>query len=201
MPATVSIFYDKGGSDDNPGSELDRGAGGIRFRTDDDADTIDDTNPIPIPSAGVKLSYYVHLYMKVTGGSFTQIDNVKFYTGGGNLYGDAGVDLFVGDETPINNITGPSQGGYDLAATGSTEGDSGAEMVVNHAHLTNPRLDASAITSGAPKDISISETGNIIDAAPALQKTDYIVAQIEVDNTATAGTKSAETLTWRFDET
>ncbi len=195
MAATVHVHYDKGGSVDAPGSELDRDAGGIRFRTDDDADTIDDTNPLPIPGAGNIQSFWVHLYIKVTAaGGFTQIDNVKFYTGGGNLYGDAQVDLDVGDETPNNALTGPDQTGYD-PATGTVGAD--GDLLTTHADITAV-TDAATFTSAAVKSVSITEAGGIINVIN--EKCDYVLLQIVISSTATAGVKSSETLTFRYDE-
>lgn len=190
MAATVSIFADKGATP----SAVDVVSTGIKFRTDDNPDTIDNTNPIPIPSAGTKRSFWVHLYLKVTGGTFTDISNVKFYTAGGTLYGDAGVTLYVGTETPTKNSG--SNAGY-TQATG-TVGDSGSEMVVGHAVVT-AKANANIFVVGSPKAITISEAGNIINAVN--ETSNYVVLQLDVANTATAGTKTAETLTFRYDET
>ncbi len=81
MVATVKVFYDFGGSDGNPATEQDTSSLGppnLRFKTNDNA-TIDNQDPIPIPTSGSVDSYWKHVYLKFTGGTFTQIDNVKFY--------------------------------------------------------------------------------------------------------------------------
>lgn len=195
MAATVHVHYDKAGVDNAPGSELDRDAGGVRFRTDDNADTIDDSNPLPIPGAGNIQSFWIQLYIKVTAaGGFTQIDNVKFYTAGGNLYGDAEVNLLVGDETPTNNLTSPSQAGYAVAL--GTVGADGTIMT-SHSDITGT-TNANLATSASPKDVTISEATSIIDVIN--EKCDYVVLQIQISSTATAGVKSSETLTFRYDE-
>lgn len=190
MAATVAVCVDKGSTP----TEVDVTSNGVRFRTDDNPNQIDDTYPVPLPVAGTKYSYWVHLFLKVTGGVFTQVNNIKFFTAGGSLYGDAGVDLMVGTETPEKNSG--STAGYDEAV--GTEGDSGTEMTSGHSGITATTNANLAITS-APKDVSISEAGGAIDAAG--ETSDYVVLQINVGTSAVRGLKSAATLTFRYDET
>jgi hypothetical protein len=79
MVATVAVFFDFGGSNGTPATEQDTSSLGppnLRFKTADDA-TIDNQNPIPIPSGTAINSFWKQIYLKVTGGTFTQIDNVN----------------------------------------------------------------------------------------------------------------------------
>ena len=76
--------------------------------------------------------------------------------------------------------------------------DSGDEMVAAHAGLTSS-VDAFSKTQASPlSGPSISEGGNVIDAVG--ETTDYLVLQMEVDDTASPGDLANETLTFQYDE-
>ena len=83
--------------------------------------------------------------MKVTGGTFTQIDNVKFYTDGGGF--GTGISTFVGNQIASTKNSGTNSG-Y-VVATG-TVGTSGNAMVASHAGVS-AQTDAFTFTSGSPK--------------------------------------------------
>jgi len=192
MAATVSIFVDKGATP----TEVDVGSGGFRFRTDDSPDTVDNTSPIPIPNAGTKYSFWVHLFMKITGGTPGTINNVKFYTSGAApLYGDAGVTLKVGDGNQTKN-SGSTAGYDEPSGNGEVIGDTGVELT-NHANVASS-TDGVTHTPASPRDVNISEAGAVMDAAG--ETTDYVILQLEVSTTATAGDTASETLTFRYDE-
>jgi hypothetical protein len=193
MAAVFKMMFDFGGSDGTPGTEQNVEALGppcIRFKTADDA-TIDTNNPVPIPSAGTKYSYWKQIYMECTTGPDTQVDNVKFYTDGGG-YG-TGITTKVGTETPTKNSGANT--GYEVAT--GTPGDTGDEMVAAHAGLTGS-ADAFSFTSGSPKTLSISEAGNIINAIGEM--TNYLIFQVEVGTTAAPGDKGNEVMTIMYDE-
>lgn len=194
MAADMSVYFDFGGSDTSPGTEQDTDALGpprMRFKTADDA-TIDLNNPIPIPAAGTKYSYWKQIYLYCTAAPATQVDNIKFYSDGSNF--GTGITVKVGDETPVK--TNASSAGYEVAT--GTPGDTGDEMVANHAGLTGSTELFANYTSGSPKSVTINESGNIINAIG--ETSNYIILQMEVINTASPGTLSSETLTWRYDE-
>ncbi len=194
MAADMSVYFDFGGTDTSPGSEQDTDALGpprLRFKTADDA-TIDLNNPIPIPAAGTKYSYWKQIYLLCSTAPDTQVDNIKFYSDGTNF--GSGVTVKVGDETP--DKTNASNAGYEVAT--GTPGDTGDEMVAAHAELTGSTELFGNYTSGAPKDVSITEAGNIINVQN--ETSDYIILQMEVTSAASPGTLSSETLTWRYDE-
>ena len=116
MVATVATFFDFAGVNGTPGTQQDTSGlapVNVRFKTADDS-TIDANDPIPIPGGGPNYSFWKHLYMRVTGGTFTQINNVKFFTDGTNF--GTGIVTSVGDQLPINNSG--SQAGY-VVATGT----------------------------------------------------------------------------------
>ncbi len=193
MVAIVATFFDNQGVDGTPANQDDTSGFGppnVRFKTADDS-LIDANDPIPIPVAGTNFSFWKHLYLRVTGGTFTQIDNVKFFTDGTNF--GTGIVTSVGDQNPINNSL--SQASYILAV--GTVGTTGTEMIVGHSGITS-KTDAFTFTSGSPRTVTISEVGGIINATG--ERTDYNVFQMAVDNTAGPGDLVDETWTYQFDE-
>lgn len=163
----------------------------LRFRTDDE-NTQDSTNPIPIVTGQTKRSYYRHVYLYCSAAPGTKVDNIKIYTDGGGF--GTGVTVYSGDETPTKNSG--SSAGYDLAT--GTPGDTGDELVASHQDIT-AKSDFFGYTSpGSEKSVSISEVGNIIDAIG--ETSDYVVLQMDVADTASPGTLTAETFTWQYDE-
>lgn len=203
MVATVAVFFDFGGTDGNPGTQQDTSGlapVNVRFKTADDS-TIDANNPIPIPGAGTNRSFWKQLYLEVTGGTFTQINNVQFYTDGTGF--GTGITVNVGDQLPTKNSG--SNAGYEVAT--GTVGTSGDDMnsttnpTTGHTGITSV-TDAFTYTSGStfnPGDVNaISEAGNIIDATG--ESTNYWVFQMDVDNTASPGDLADETWTYQYDE-
>jgi len=190
MVATVAVFVETG-----PNAtpvETDTSALGppnIRFKTADDS-VIDANNPIPIPTSGTNRSFWKHIFLKATGGTFTQIDNVKFFTDGTGF--PTGITVNVGDETPTKNSG--STAGYDQAT--GTVGTNGDELTT-HANIT-AKTDAFSFTSGSPKTVTISEAGAIIDASG--ETTNYVVGQMDVADTASPGDLADETWTFQYDE-
>lgn len=195
MAATMDVYFDFGGADTAPGTNQDTdglGPPNIRFKAADDA-TIDTVNPIPVPAAGTNYSYWKQVYLYCANADSNTMDNVKFYSDGTIGFG-TGVTLMIGDETPEKNSG--SDDGYEVAT--GTPGTSGNEMVAAHADLTGS-TDAADLTSGSPLTVSVSESGNEINAAG--ETTDYVILQVNVGTTASAGLTASETLTFQYDET
>ena len=193
MVATVAVFFDFGGSNGSPATEQDTSSLGppnLRFKTADDA-TIDNQNPIPIPSGAAINSFWKSIYLKVTAGTFTQIDNVKFYTDGGGF--GTGIITYVGDQLPVKNSGANT--GY-VVATG-TAGTSGNEIVASHAGIS-AKTDAFTFTSGSPMTITISEASGLMNAIG--ETTNYLVTQMNVASTAGPGNLADETWTYQYDE-
>jgi len=190
MVATVAVFVTNGVNAtpiDTDTSGL--GPPNIRFKTADDA-VIDANNPIPIPTSGTNRSFWKTKFLEATGGTFTQIDNVQFFTDGTGF--GTGITTNVGDQTPTHNSA--STAGYDQAT--GTIGTTGDELTT-HTNIST-KTDAFTFTSGSPKSISISESGAVIDAVG--ESTDYLVSQMDVTTTASPGDLADETWTFQYDE-
>lgn len=149
-----------------------------------DAHSTNDTaSPITIPAAGTNYSYWVVTRLDCTVTPATALNNLKWYTDGGNGFG-------TGITCKMNTATGYVQ------ATGST--GNGTQLTTgNYATLAGSPTDAFAFTSGSPKSV----TGSISNPSTG-QFGDRVVYQIEVASTASPGpTTTQETFTWSYDET
>lgn len=89
MPATVQLVEKNGAG----GTQTDKTSGNIRFKNADNA-TVDTANPLVKPGAGVDYSFEKWLRLNVSGGTYTEISNVKVYMDGGNGLG-TGVALYA----------------------------------------------------------------------------------------------------------
>jgi hypothetical protein len=193
VTATLQEKLDTGGSDGNPANQdvIDAlGPPRIKFKTADNK-TIDNVNPIPKPAAGTNYSFWKSIYLRCSVAPSSQCDNFKYYTDGGGF--GTGIALKIGTQHPVK--TSISNAGYEVAT--GTIGETGNEMVAGHAGLS-ASSDLFGYTSAAPKSVTCGEAGNIINAIG--ETTNYILLQAEVINTASAGTPSNETFTWKWDE-
>lgn len=91
MVATVRVV-EKNGSSASP-TLTQKDGGTVRFKNADDAN-VDLNNPMVIPSSGSDWSFEKWLRLEITGGTFTEITNLKFYTDGANNFG-TGVNLWA----------------------------------------------------------------------------------------------------------
>ena len=89
MAATVQIVEKNGAG----GTTTDKTSGTIRFKNADNS-TVDTGNPMVKPGAGVDYSFEKWLRLNITGGSYTQITNIKAYTDGSSGFG-TGVNLWA----------------------------------------------------------------------------------------------------------
>lgn len=89
MPATVQIVEKNGAG----GTTTDKTSGTVRFKNADNA-TVDLVNPMVKPPSGVDYSFEKWLRLNVTGGTYSQITNIKAYTDGSNGLG-TGVLLYA----------------------------------------------------------------------------------------------------------
>lgn len=89
MAATVQIGEKNGAG----GTFTDKTSGTIRFKNADDA-TVDLNSPMVKPTSGTDYSFEKWLILKVTGGSYSQITNIKAYMDGSNGLG-TGVGLYA----------------------------------------------------------------------------------------------------------
>lgn len=82
MAATVTIVEKTGAG----GTNTDKTSGTVRFKNADNA-TVDLNNPMVKPGSGSDFSFEKWLRMNVTGGTYSQITNVKLYSDGANGLG------------------------------------------------------------------------------------------------------------------
>jgi hypothetical protein len=194
MAITLSVRFDFGGSDTNPGTEQDVDALGppnLVHKLADNAN-IDTNNKLVIPGAGSGPYYgfWKQIYLYCDDPDGYTISNVRLYSDGGNSYG-TGVDLKVGLQFPTKN--NGSDAGYEVATGSTTTGD---EVVANHGGITSV-ASIFTYTVSSPLTVSISEAGSIINAAG--ETTNYVVLQMSLANTATAGTLPNETCYFAYD--
>ena len=88
MAATVQIVEKNGAG----GTQTDKTGGTVRFKNADNS-TVDLLNPMVKPPSGSDWSFEKWLRLNITGGSYTQITNVKAYTDGSSGLG-TGVNLW-----------------------------------------------------------------------------------------------------------
>jgi hypothetical protein len=82
MAATVQIIEKNGAG----GTPTDKTSDTIRFKNADNA-TVDTSNPLVKPSSGTEYSFEKWLRFNVSGGSYTEITNVKAYSDGSSGLG------------------------------------------------------------------------------------------------------------------
>jgi hypothetical protein len=183
MVAAFQVLLDLTGTDNTPGSEVV--VANLRFNAEDTNDQ-DLASPVIIPGAGTEYSYIKHIYLDCTTAPDTQVDAVKLYTDDALGWG-TGVTVQVGDGVQTKNSG--SSAGYDVADA--------QEVITTHTHVS-AKTDLFTYDSAAPRTMTISEAGSIINAIG--ESSDYAVVNMEVASTAVAGTKTAETVTWQYDE-
>lgn len=145
-------------------------AGGSLRFKQADNDTVDANNPVPVPAAGTNYSWIKNLRLFATTTPSNTINNIKFYTDGANGLG-TGVTLNV--------------------KTSATYVD----PVANEDTVLSSTTDAFTYTSGSPLSVSGSLSNPSTGAIG-----DFVVLQIAVGTTASAGTSGSETLTMQYDE-
>lgn len=188
MVATFNTYLDYGGAENAPGFSVSIDALGppmLRWKRADNS-TIDNVDPIPIPAGADNYARWKSIYLRCSAAPSLQVDNVRIYSDG-VLWGATAV-VDVGDETPTKNSG--SSAGYDVADVNLT-------MVVNHTDITGITNFILAIV-GAPKAVSISEAGAIINAIG--ESSNYVVLQMHVTNAAVQGDLANTTITWLYDE-
>lgn len=89
MAATVQIIEKNGAG----GTGTDKTSGTIRFKNADNA-TVDTGNPMVKPGAGTDYSFEKWLRLNVTGGTYTEITNIKAYCDGSVSFG-TGVTVYA----------------------------------------------------------------------------------------------------------
>lgn len=149
----------------------------VRFCT---ADVSNDTTTYPLvkPSSGTNYSYVKWLRLNADTSPTGTINNVKFYTDGANGFG-TGVTVKGITTATYSQATGTSGTTGDLSSTVYTSG-----------------TDVFTYTSASP----LSVTGTITNPSTGII-TNYVAMQMALSTSVSAGTLTAETFTWRYDET
>ena len=88
MAATVQIVEKNGAG----GTKTDKTGGTVRFKNADNS-TVDLLNPMVKPGAGSDWSFQKWLRLNITGGTFTQISDIRAYTDGSSGLG-TGINLW-----------------------------------------------------------------------------------------------------------
>jgi len=196
LVATVGVYQCNGGSDGASGNENEITAS-TRLQTKDQFAPTDTTYPIPIPTSGYKYSFWVHVYLKITGGTFTKINNVRFYSDGsiGWTFGTNG-ELRRGNRDSGDKGC-PMDTEYDVATgTDGDTGDSIEDGANGHGYYNTQTVKTANVandTEGSPATIdSTDHTGT--------GKCKAVVVQVRVATNATQGEQTDETLTMKYDE-
>lgn len=198
MAATVTIRQAYGGSDGSPGSESsDLTSASTRLQTQDTFDATNETHPVPIPTAGFKYSYWIHVYLKIETAPSVKINNIRHYFDGtiGWAMGTGGMLMRGNRDT--GDIGAPMDTEYDVATgTAQDTGDAIDDGANGHDYYkaqTSPIENAEVDTVGSPATIDSTdhtETG----------KSKAIVLQVKVASDATSGEQTDEEGTWKYDE-
>lgn len=147
----------------------------VRFCTAD-AYNPGTANPLVKPSAGSNYSYKKSIYLNADTSPSGTINNIKWYTDG--TIGWTGVIIQAGTTDTYAQATG-------------TEGTTGAQMT-GQTNQASAATFTSASPLSVPGSISNPDTGKI---------SDYVVLQAVLSTSAVAGTLTAETASFSYDET
>jgi len=196
MVATVGIYQANGGSDGSPLSENEITTS-TRLQTADQFAPADLTYPVPIPASGWNYSYWIHVYLKITGGTFTKINNVKFWSDGSIDWTlGTGGELRVGNRD-TGDIGCPMPTNYEVAT--GTQGETGHAIedgVNGHTYYngqTTPTQNVANFTSTNKATVDTTDHTTTGDCKA-------VVLQVKVGSDATQGEQPDETLYFSYDE-
>jgi hypothetical protein len=127
MAATVQIVEKNGAG----GTQTDKTSGTVRFKNADNS-TVDLNNPMVKPGAGSDWSFEKWLRMNVSGGTYTQITNVKVYTDGSS--GWTGVNLWA---KAVASYATPAEGTASTGYTNAFTYTSGAALSLGAGPFTS----------------------------------------------------------------
>jgi len=161
-----------------------------------DNPTADTTNPVQIPaSGGTNYSYWVSTSLFYNASLSSTISNIRWFSGGisGNNFG-TGIDCWGNKASSYYPATG-------------TVGQTGTKLtLVNSNH---PGLDFEPVavwpwTVSSPLgQVGMLFNGGVSGSTAKTSRPfgQLFVYQIRVDSTASAGTSTAQTFTFKYDET
>lgn len=176
MPATVEISELNGAGQ----TRTNKTSGTIRFKRADDA-TVDLNNPLIVPTAATEYSYQKWNRLYISGGTYTQIDNLRAYTDGTNSYG-ANIKLWW-----------KSASTYATPIIPSTAQDPPQ-------HSASPMVNAFTYIVGSPLDMDDLNTGPFDNTGVPKHVGNYLIQVLEIEVGATQGVKAAEPISFSFDE-
>jgi hypothetical protein len=177
MPATVLIREANGAGP----TMTDKTSGTIRFRNSDSA-TVDNNNPLVVPTASTEYSFRKVLRMHISTGTFTEVSNPNFYLDGTNSFG-TGRKLW-------RAVTGTYTQGAKPTITNDPPQFPGA----------TPMVDAFGATVGAPQDMDATNAGPFNSTGLPKDIGDYLNLVAELEIGASQGVWPGETGTWSWDE-
>lgn len=154
----------------------------VRFCTTDGQDT--STYTLFKPSSGTNYSYIKTIFLNVDSGLTGTANNVKLYTDGTNSYGTG---IAVKTTTPSNTYATIADNASGAQGTQGTTG--------TVASWFSGGTDVFSYTSASP----LSVTGSLTATTGRLSY--YVGLQMSLSTAVSNGTLSAETFTWRYDET
>jgi hypothetical protein len=155
MAATVQIIEKNGAG----GTPTDKTSGTIRFKNADNS-TVDLVNPMVKPGAGSDWSFQKWLRMNVTGGTYSQITNVKAYSDGSSGLG-AGINVWAkavaSYATPAEETASTGYANFFTYTSGSAL-SLGAGPFTGTGEKGDHLVMAAEVTSSASGGLTPSET-------------------------------------------
>lgn len=151
---------------------VDKSNGTVRFKAANNS-TVDANDSLNVPTAGTNYSYSKKLRPYMATGPDTQVNNLRWYTDGGNGFG-AGIGVTAKNlgTTWAANINTAQSGGSNLFG----------------------------YTSASPLDGDGVDAGPFTSADAAGYIGDLVELQMSVASTASHGSLAGETLTLAYDE-
>ena len=195
--ATVKCVEWHNGSVGNPDYTNVSTAGQTSRYCTMDAVNPNTSNPIVVPSSSTRTSYWKHHSINFSGGTWTKIDNIKFYTDGNSsnwTYGSNG-QVFI-----MNLSSGAPHG----CPNNSYEPPHGVEGTEGYHIMNNASGHPVYNLSGYTVSVLNFSSGNAI----VIDNNSYgsngysyaVVSQVQVDNDATQGEMADLTCTFQWDE-
>lgn len=154
------------------------------------------SHPIQIPASGTNYSYWAAVCLVCSAAPPNAINNIYVYSDGTNSLG-TGVGCNV---STVAGTNGSISTNY-TQATG-TVGVTGNEMGANYGHSISTPTNFFSYTSSSPLALPGTFTTGVDTAAnsAAGRFADWLIEQLTVGTTASAGTTPTETVTFVWDE-
>lgn len=175
--AAVTKVYQYTGSGPTATNLTDNESGNLRYKTADDFDGQDTTYKVVKPGSGTNYSYVAWTALYVTTAPTGTITNIKFFTDGGGF--GTGVTVKGIQTNTYAQATGTAGTTGDLSSTVYTSG-----------------TDLFTYTTGSPLSVTSAAT-----SGSNARYSYYVASQMALSTSVSAGTLTAETYTWRWDET